>query len=213
MKKTAVSFLTIILAIGFAGCGHTVGDMDIGAGENAIYIQESGDISYATAESFDKDYYDKGDLEDKIDKEIEDYNNSNKASVNDAAEVKDFSVKKDVATMVLNFVTGYDFYTYMSDYNKEDKEKFYIGKISDNSYCDIDGEFVSPDKKDKADGEDIKELKDKNILVVNGQYKIQSEYKILYMSDNCTVDEEGIITTAKSEDELSYIVYSNEIND
>lgn len=38
--------------------------------------------------------------------------------------------------------------------------------------------------------------------------KFQIDGKVLYTSTNCTIDEDGIVTTAKADDGMSYIVYT-----
>ena len=46
-----------------------------------------------------------------------------------------------------------------------------------------------------------------NIIIVNDKYKVQLDSDIKYVSENCTVNEEGIVTTAGAEQGLSYIIY------
>lgn len=199
--------LTVVLVLGLVGCGKTIGDMDVDAGESAIYIQEDGKVTYAVSEKFDKDYYDEDSLEDAINQEVEDYNASGNASIKNAIAVDTFKVKSDIATVVLEFATAYDFLKYVHNYNNVENDKFYIGQISDNTGCKIEGEFVSADKKETVTEKEIKEMEDTNILIVNEKYKVQLDEDIKYISANCTIDEDGIITTAKAEDGLSYIVY------
>ena len=210
MKKIAISVFAIVMVLGLSSCGKTVGDIDLSAGQSAIYIQGDGKVSYAVSESFDKDYYNKDDLEKKIDNEVSDYNKSKKASVSDAIKVKKFKAKSDVATLVLDFATSYDFLMYGRDYNRFDKDKFYIGSITDNTYCKIKGDFVSPDKKQTVSGKNISKMKDANILILSERYKVQIDGKVLFTSENCSADEDGIITTAGVDDGLSYIVYNND---
>ena len=65
-------------------------------------------------------------------------------------------------------------------------------------------------KKDKIKAKTIKSMTDSNILIVDEQYKVQVEGNVLYTSDNCKIDDDGIVTTAKSDDGLSYVVYELE---
>ena len=210
MRKITAFAMAIVLALGLTACGKTVGDIDLEAGQSAIYIQEDGIVSYAVSEKFDKDYYDKDALEEKINKEVADYNGGSKASVGDAISVDSFKVKSDVATLVLEFTTNYDFLNYIMDYNRIETDQFYIGTISDNTDCKIEGEFVTPDKKTAITNKEIKAMKDANILIVNEQYKVQIDGTVQYISDNCNVDKDGIITTAKNDNGTSYIVYKND---
>ena len=202
MKRIMAMLMSVVLTLGLTACGHTVGDVDLESGQSAIYIQKDGMVSYAVSESFDKDYYDKDELKKEIDAEIKAYNASSDASVDDAITLDSFSVSKKVATLSLDFTTTYDLLNYMLNDNRVEKDKFYIGTIDSN--------FVEPGKKDKIKAKTIKSMTDSNILILDEQYKVQVEGNVLYTSDNCKIDDDGIVTTAKSDDELSYIVYELE---
>lgn len=210
MKRIMAMLMSVVLTLGLTACGHTVGDVDLELGQSAIYIQKDGMVSYAVSESFDKDYYDKDELKKEIDAEIKAYNASSDASVDDAITLDSFSVSKKVATLSLDFTTTYDLLNYMLNDNRVEKDKFYIGTIDSNDDCKISGNFVEPGKKDKIKAKTIKSMTDSNILIVDEQYKVQVEGNVLYTSDNCKIDDDGIVTTAKSDDGLSYIVYELE---
>ena len=53
--------------------------------------------------------------------------------------------------------------------------------------------------------EEIKKMSNANILVVDSKYKVEIGSDVKYISSNCTVDEDGIVTT--SDKEMSYIVF------
>lgn len=206
-RNALAAALIVVMAAGLTGCGNKVGDIELKKGTNAIYIDEDGAVSYGVGESFQSDDYDEDALEKYINEEVADYNGSDKASVDDAIEVDRFDVDDDVAYLILNIATVYDFNEYISEYNKEDEDSFYAGKISDRGSIKVKGDFVSPDKKKNVKGADIKEMDDSNILILNGQYTVQIDSGVKYISDNCKIDDDGMITTAKSDDGLSYIVY------
>lgn len=207
MKRIMAMLMSVVLTLGLTACGHTVGDVDLESGQSAVYIQKDGMVSYAVSESFDKDYYDKDELKKEIEAEIKAYNASSDASVDDAITLDSFSVSKKVATLSLDFTTTYDLLNYMLNDNRVEKDKFYIGTIDSNDDCNISGNFVEPGKKDKIKDKTIKSMTDSNILIVDEQYKVQVEGNVLYTSDNCKIDDDGIVTTAKSDDGLSYVVY------
>ncbi len=187
-------------------CGNKVGDIELKEGTNAIYIDEDGAVTYGVGESFKSGYYDEEALENYINEEVKDYNASDAASVDNAIQVDRFDVEDKVAYLVLKMATVYDFNEYIKDYNKEETN-FFAGKIRDRGDVKIKGDFVSPDKKKKLTDSDIKEMGDSEILILNGQYSVQIDSDIKYISDNCKVDKEGMIITAKAEDGLSYIIY------
>lgn len=209
MKRITAMVLAVVLAFGLTACGSTVGNIKLESGQSAIYIKEDGTVLYAMSEKFDKDYYDKSELKDKIENEIAGYNDSSKASVNDAMSIDEFKVKKDTATLVLNLATTYDFLNYMKDYNGVDDNKFYVGNITNNSDCKIKGDFISPDKKKTKNAKEIKDMAEADILIVNDEYKVQIEGTVLFVSDNCKIDEDGIITTPSVDEGTGYVVYNN----
>lgn len=206
-KRGICLVLAIVLVIGLTACGNKVGDIALEAGRNAIYIEEDGTVFYGVAEKFAENYYDEDELEDEISAEVESYNKSSRASVGEAVSIEEFDVDDKVASLILLFKTVYDFNVYIKEYNKESKNQFYAGTIRENVDCKIKGEFVTPDRSETIKAKDINTMKDSNILIVNNQYKVQVASDVKYMSSNCSIDEDGIITTAKAENGLSYIIY------
>ena len=73
--------------------------------------------------------------------EVDEFNSDSDASGKDALSLKSMDVKKDVATMIIEFASTTDFGTYILKYNNPDKGTFYIGDISDNEDCEIKGKF------------------------------------------------------------------------
>ena len=206
LRNILVFSLVLVMAAGLTGCGNKVGDIELKEGTNAIYIDEDGAVTYGVGESFKSGDYDEEALENYINEEVKDYNASDAASVDNAIQVDRFDVEDKVAYLVLKMATVYDFNEYIKDYNKEETN-FFAGKIRDRGDVKIKGDFVSPDKKKKLTDSDIKEMGDSEILILNGQYSVQIDSDIKYISDNCKVDKEGMIITAKAEDGLSYIIY------
>lgn len=205
-RKIIVAALAVAVMINLAGCGAKVGNIGMDSNKTAIYIQKDETIIYGVSESFDKGYYDKGDLKDAVKAEVEEYNASDIASSSDAIVLEKISVSKKNAIMILEFCTAYDFLSYIENYNAPADGTFYIGAIADNEDCKISGKFYEPENKKKTVAEDtIKEL-DANILIVNEAMEVQIDGTIQYVSENCKV-KDGIVTTASADEGLSYIIY------
>ena len=93
IKKNALIFSMIfVMAAGLTGCGNKVGDIELKEGTNAIYIDEDGAVTYGVGESFKSGDYDEEALEKYINEEVEDYNASDAASVDDAIQIDRFDV-------------------------------------------------------------------------------------------------------------------------
>lgn len=63
------------------------------------------------------------------------------------------------------------------------------------------------DNKKKSVSEDKISDLDDNILIVNEQMKVQIEGTVKYVSENCKISD-GVVETAKTDDGISYIVYT-----
>ena len=188
LKKKIISLLMVMtIALTFVGCDNKVGDIALEKGQTAIHISKDGKST--------------------VENEVDEFNSDSDASGKDALSLKSMDVKKDVATMIMEFASTTDFGTYILKYNNPDKGTFYIGDISDNEDCEIKGKFYAPDNKKKSVSEDKISDLDDNILIVNEQMKVQIEGTVKYVSENCKISD-GVVETAKTDDGISYIVYT-----
>ena len=122
LKKKIISLLMVMtIALTFVGCDNKVGDIALEKGQTAIHISKDGKVQYGVAESFDKDYYDKKELKSTVENEVDEFNSDSDASGKDALSLKSMDVKKDVATMIMEFASTTDFGTYILKYNNIEK--------------------------------------------------------------------------------------------
>ena len=205
MRKIALIFIAIAMMIGLVGC-NPLGDIELNAGDSGIYIEDSGSVMYGSCEKFDKKYYNEDQLENEINTEVADFNKSKYSSVDDACTIEQFKANSKEAILVLDFVTTYDFKNYMLNYAGFEKEGFYIGPISDNDKCSIKETFVKPHSKKTVSAKEIKKMKD-CILITYTPFKVQVKGDIKYISSNCKINEDDVVSTCKNKGELSYIVY------
>lgn len=209
-NKIITSIVMALIVISMVGCKKiSVGDIELEGAGTALYIQKDGSVLYGVKEKFDKDYYNKNDLEEKIEKEVDDYNNSGKESISDAIKIDDFEAKDDMAVLVLNINGLYDFNRYQKDFNGMEKDEFYIGDIGENKDCEITGAFITPEDSNTVITADIIEnLENEKIVIVNEQMQIEIEGNVKYISSNCKVNDKGIITTTSADNGKSYVVYT-----
>lgn len=204
--------VTSLIAALLSGCTKKdqVGDIEMKAGDSALYIKEDGSLIYGICEAFDKEYYNEDDLDELINSEIKDFNDSEDASSEEAAKIKYFKVKDKKATAVFDFETINDFISYAKVYNGDEADDIFIGKIQEavDSDYKINGQFNKVDKntvtQDSITEAQAKELDD-NMIIVNDKMKIQLENgAIEYVSQNCKIENDIISVT---DDETAYIIY------
>ena len=203
MKRFTAIALATAMALSLTACGSNIGDIELSAEQNGLYIENDGTVTYGICTSFDKDYFDEDKLEEEVKAEIEEYNQGDTASVPDAITFDSLDLDDGVITLVTNFATDYDLVSYCKQYNQYSGDEFYVGNIG-GCTADIKGDFVSAEDESVVKGKDIKKMSDM-IVVVSDVYKVQIDGQILY-TNNCTIDD-GIITTASSENGKSFIVY------
>lgn len=206
MRKIALFLVSMAMMAVLVGC-DPMGDVELNAGDSGIYVEDDGAIKYGSCEKFDKKYYNEDQLENEIDTEVADFNKSKYSSVDDACSVEKFQANSKEASLVLDFVTTYDFKNYMLNYAGFEEDGFYIGPISDNDKCEITGTFKKPHSKETVKAKDIKKMKD-CILATYTPMKVQVEGDIKYISSNCKINEDDVVSTSPNKGELSYVVYS-----
>ena len=205
MKKITLFMICIIMALSCFGCSSSnLGDISLETGETGLYIKD-GIVSYGMKESFDKDYYNKDDLEEAVNSEIEEYNSGELAGSEDAVTVSKLKIKSKEAYLVLEFASFSDYVNYVVNYEQVSEEEIFLGTLADaNETFVVDCQFVSVSDGQTVSDSDILENEEYNILIINGQTKVQIDGGAEYMSDNCSIDDE-IITTADGE--MSYIIF------
>ena len=205
MRKIVSAFVVIAMTIGLVGCSP-LGDIELETGDSGIYIEDNGAVQYGSCEKFDKKYFNEDQLENEINTEVDSFNKSKSASVDDACSIEKFKTNSKEANLILGFVTTYDFKNYMYNYAGFEKDGFYIGPISDNDFCKIKGSFVKPHSKKTVTAKEVKKMKD-CILITYTPFKVQVKGDIKYISTNCKIDEDDVVSTSPNKGELSYIVY------
>lgn len=208
MRKLALGIVAIVLTIGLVGC-NPLEDIELNAGDSGIYIEDDGAIYYGSCEKFDKKYFNEDQLENDINTEVSDFNKSKYSSVDDACSIEQFKTNSQEANLVLDFVTTYDFKNYMLHYAGFEPEGFYIGPISDNDKCPIKGTFKKPHSKKTVTAKEVKKMKE-CILITYTPFKVQVDGDIEYVSTNCKIDDNDVVSTSPNKGELSYIVYDIE---
>ena len=105
MKKFCVMFISALLCLGvLSGCG-----IDYETKESTVFILDDGSVVSTDVEKIDTKKIKEKDLEEYINKQIDEYNEANDGDV----ELNDFSVEDGVATLIVEYDSAEEY----SDFN------------------------------------------------------------------------------------------------
>lgn len=197
MKRKVAVFLLAISLLGLAGCNkdsQTLDRDDIK--ENTTMFKEDGTLQSVIVESFEKDYYDKGELQSYIEENIQNY--TRKAGEGTVAlDSLDVSGQMAIAEFTYKTVNDFAAFNEITCEKLTKEEALADDRISDTVYSIDKNETV--DLKTAAQKEEYKylltDLADENIMV---------EGKIAYYTNGTLVDENTIKTGSEG---VAFIIY------
>lgn len=107
MKKfTGLLLITVLAMLFLTACG---GKLEVD--ESTVYVQKKGKVIGASVEAFDKDYYNAQELEEYVNRRVEDYN---KGHDDKSVEVDTFAVEEGVAKLYIRYESYEDY----ADFNE-----------------------------------------------------------------------------------------------
>lgn len=213
MKKTvpAAAFMAVALMIQLTGCARFA-QGGFAPSENSAYIEKDGSLKWASVEDAGGEGYSKENLLAFAKEKISDYNAS--LGKEQTAENKEGEEKLPVAVVSaeekdgkLVLVTEYDAPERLLEFSEEigDDTMPFI-RLETGSIAQMEGALSESSMTDaKGNPADISAVKKEGSQVVfsEGQGILQTEGKILYASEGCTVMDEH---TAKTAEGVSVIV-------
>ncbi len=169
---------------------------------SGVSISKKGEITAVVREKFDKDYYDKKELEEQVESEIEQYNaKTGEKSV----KKRKLSVKDGMAVLNISYKTAKDY----ADFNNVG---FYMGNIQgavQAGYAFEDEFFEVADGKRKEDapvwGSQIMSGKNYQTVAIEEALLVEVPGEIRYVSGNVKVTDKS--TAVLEENETAYILY------
>ena len=193
MRKAEKLLLLAATAVLLAGCS-----MKFSAEEDSVYVNKKGEVLGAIVESFDKDYYDKDELQDMLEQEVVEFNAENGK---DSVEVDSFKVSGGSVKIIMN-------YSNWADYAHFNDVQFFAGKVSDiqGKNYGTNVSFVSIDGSETAALDDIDG--DYYVILLEEKLVVQTPGKIVYVSDNVTVEGEKLARVNEDASGLAYVIYS-----
>ena len=196
MKKKWISLLSVIsLSFLLAGCGEVY--LPETVTESSIYVSPEGAITYCLVESFEADYYDVDELSDMAKVETSEDNNGKGSEKVKIDEINAFDGKvlikyefSDVDSF--NDFTGLSLtYTTVGDYLTSQV-------VSEN--------MIDPKKGNAMDGKMFDKLSAKHIIVSETDAALYYGGKLLYMSDNGGVGDDGGVRPYEEGEKITLII-------
>lgn len=199
-----VCIFTLILA--FSGCGKSEKKAKKAETLATNFFEES-DKGFVVVyeEEFDKEYYDKDELESMIDAEITEFNND---YAKDKAKgiVKDsFKVSDKTATLKIRFYSWEDYVTYASEYISSNRNaRLFIGTYKDAVAAGFNfaGKYVSKDGSTPYDVSTTSE--DTMVVFTNEGFVMELSGDVIAYNENVTVKSGKVKTSNRRE---NYIIF------
>lgn len=169
-----VVIVIIICVFALGSCGTDYADAET----NTVYVLKNGKIVSTDIEDFDEDTYSEDELEDYMEDVIDTYNNENGKK---AVKQKSFKVKKDIATLVMEYASA-DVY---KDFNGTE---IFVGTIAEAVEAGYDFDVVFAN----VSGSSVKEASADDFMN-------DDSYKVVIIKANTTVSVDGNICYVSTE--------------
>ena len=171
------------------------------ATQTTVYIDRNGKITEAIVEYWDQKYYDEDDLKSQIDNEIKQYEDENKDS---SVKLNKFKVENKKIKVNLT----YDSASTYSEFNNITAFCGTILKAQEEGFS-FDGKFNSTNDKPSVTIEELDGSEEYSVYILSEKEKVNTEFKILYASENVKVSDNKKTAVISDEDEnsLAYLIY------
>lgn len=209
MKKSFLYYFAIILIVSFCLAGCTSSDVkksdnnsDAGAvlneDETTISIDKKGKIEEIIVETFDKSYYDVGELETEFRNEIDRFNSSGTGG---KVSLKKIKLENNKVYVSLDFDS-------MEEYKGLLNEDLFCGTIKDayDIGYKMDVTLKGVQNGDKIGKVEIMGMQNKNIVILSEPVKVSLYKNIAYVSANVEVISDKEARVLSESGGLAYIV-------
>lgn len=206
MKKcTGLLLITVLAMLFLTACG---GKLEVD--ESTVYIQKKGKVIGASVEDFDKDYYNAEELEEYVNRRVDDYNEGHDDK---SVEVDTFSVEEGVAKLHIRYA-GYE------DYAAFNEVEMFSGTVPQAMAAGytFDEEFLEVAEGrlgEAADKSDVTASDDYKVVILSEKVNVKVDGTVLFVSSKYTsILDKDTVSISLPEDAvdgeelaLSYIIY------
>ena len=194
MKKKNIYILILVAGLALSGCSQDEEHYE----ETVLTVQKRGKVTENIVESFDKDYYNIGELEEEYAKAISDYNDS---IGSEEIKLKKIELKDEKVYVDLDF-TG------PSDYESFVGETLVVGTVADaydNGYS-LDVTLKGVKNGNRIGKIQLMGMMDKSIVIVSEHVRIDVFRDIAYVSANVDMIDDRSARVLSESDGLAYLI-------
>lgn len=208
MKKRKAVLAVLLTAGMLTGCLGKGGSSTLNSESSRIFVTEEGTLQTATVESYEQqDYYNGDELKAFLEEAVSQYNGANGQN---QVTLDSCTLDKGTAKMVFHYATADALIGFTTQY--EDKanlvESIDVNKLSE-VYSQSQSEkvtFIKASDGKKADDKAVSKKGTSQAVVVTSAnpVTIQTQGKILFVSDNVVIKDSHTVQTTKGK---SYIIF------
>ncbi len=208
MKKRKAVLAAVIAAGMLTGCLGRSGSNALNAESSRIFVTGDGVLQTATVETYaEKDYYNAEELKAYLEEAALAYN---KAHGEGAVTLDSCSMEKGTARMIFNYKSGDDLSGFAYEYEDKDNQ---VDSISVHAFSEILGQsetegisFLKASDGKPAEKKELSHREQSHAVVVESKHPvtIQTEGKLLFVSDNVVIKDQNTVQTAEGK---SYIIF------
>lgn len=195
MKKWISAIGIFVLLCSVPGCGSS-----FEPSVSSLYVRESGALTYAIVESFEKDYYSLNEFQSMIEREVDTYNSLYSEPV---ITIDEAEVKHGTLYLLMDFADA-------EAYSKYSEEYCFVGTVDDalGEGRSFDMTFKDINYEEYTTAE-VTDKKTNHVLILREEGIVELENAVKYVSNNVEIISEHMMQVMPIEDadEYAYIIY------
>lgn len=205
-RKEAIKMLAIVgvCMLAMAGCGEEPVEEPIRT--STIVLAADGSFTQCRVGSFDKDYYQLGELEEMVRQEVREYTGADDGGTVTVEQVGVLEEDRSQVIVALHFADSGVYEDYMATVDQQTSELFYgtVQEALARGY-DLAGSLLEARRGAAITAEQLEKSGGKQVLIFEDALQIRCPSKVLYISGNVRLTEAGYVDGTAGEG-LKYVV-------
>lgn len=174
MRRLSLTLLVLSLVFGLTGCGQKQN-----AAEAGLTIAKDGRITSVLVDSFEKDYYDIGELQEMIQLEISEYN---REAGREGIKLESLELQEGKCVAVLTYQSAEDYAAY-------NEVPFFAGTVQEamDAGVNLSVTLAEAGKDNTIGRAELSTMQDSHLVVWYGDMPVTTPGKIRYYGENLQI--------------------------